>query len=162
MRGAPSRASRIAATVNAASPPLKSIAPRPYRRSPWITPANGSTVHSARSTPTTSSWPASSSGLRPSGAVAGRRAIRCALPAVGVGTISTWKPSGSRRVRSNSATSASLPGGLEVLIRTRSWRSVTTSLLWACAGWALADERCDGDRECCEPVTTMHDASLDP
>ena len=51
----------------------------------------------------------------------------CALPGVGVGTISTSKPSGSSRVRSSSATCASLPGGLDVLARISSWSSATTS-----------------------------------
>ena len=64
-------------------------------------------------------------------------------------------------MRSNSATSASLPGGLEVLTRTRSCSSVTTSLFWARAASAPPASDDDGDRECCEPATTMHDASLE-
>jgi hypothetical protein len=44
----------IAATVNAARPPLKSSDPRPSRKSPLVAPPKGSKVHSSGSTPTVS------------------------------------------------------------------------------------------------------------
>ena len=91
-----------------------------------ITPANGSTVQRSRSTPTTSSWPASRSGFSV-GFWARRRARKWALPGAGVGTISTSKPSGASRVFSSSAICASLPGGLDVLTRISSCSSATTS-----------------------------------
>ncbi len=108
------RAIRDAATVNAASPPLKSMAPRPKMSPPRTRPANGSTVHRSGSTPTTSSWPASSSGLAV-GFAARRRAMKCALPGVGVGMISVSNPSGRSRACSSSAICCSLPGGFDVL-----------------------------------------------
>ena len=49
------------------------------------------------------------------------------LPGVGVGMISTSKPSGPSRAVSSSAISASLPGGLDVLARMSSCSSATTS-----------------------------------
>src|SRR4051794_34696243 len=76
------RAIRDAATVKAARPPLKSIAPRPQMSPPRTSPANGSTDHRSRSTPTTSSWPASSSGLAV-GLAARRRAMKWAAAAAG-------------------------------------------------------------------------------
>ena len=97
-----------------------------------MVPPKGSKVHSSGSTPTVSAWPASRIGFSV-GLAARSRAIRCALPAAGVWTISTSKPSGRSRAASSSATCASLPGGLLVLTRTRSRSSVTTSLSCACA-----------------------------
>ena len=95
-------------------------------RPPLIRPANGSTVQRSRSTPTTSSWPASRSGFSV-GFAARRRAMKWALPAVGVGTISVSKPSGASRAFSNSAICASLPGGLDVLVWISCCSSATTS-----------------------------------
>ena len=53
--------------------------------------------------------------------------MKCALPGVGVGTISVSKPSGASRARSSSATCRSLPGGLEVLVRISCCSRSTTS-----------------------------------
>ena len=53
--------------------------------------------------------------------------MKCALPGVGVGTISVSKPSGASRARSSSAICCSLPGGLEVLVRISCCSRSTTS-----------------------------------
>ena len=72
------------------------------------------------------------------GCAAFRRATKWALFGVGVWMTSIWKPSGSSLERSSSATAASLPGGLDVLIRTSSRSSPITSLS-APGSCALAD-----------------------
>ena len=76
-----SRARFCMATTAAASIPLSSIAPRPYRYPPRTSPANGSTLQCSRSTPTTSMWPMTTTGrLLPFPLM---RATSAARPAVG-------------------------------------------------------------------------------
>ena len=119
--GTPFSARRSAAMANTASPPLKSIAPRPYTWPSLITPANGSSDHFSRSTPTTSACAASNSGrLLPSPL---SRAMKCTFPESGVGMISTEKPAALNRTASKSASACVLPGGLLVFTRMSSLSS---------------------------------------
>ena len=128
-------ASIMTARANTAIPPLKSMAPRPKTLPSRTIPANGSTLHFSRSTPTTSACAARRIGLRLPSPF--NRAKSAAFPASGVGTISVWKPSAENFGPRKSAIRCSCPGGLLVSMRIRSASSWAVGSTPGCAG-ALA------------------------
>ena len=114
------RFSAMNAAKFAASIPLSSIAPRPYRYPSLIAAANGSTVHFDLSTATTSMCATSSSAFEGSAiAVLRSRATTALRPGV-MSRISGVIPSFSKTPAMYFAAVCSFPGGFVVLIRIRS------------------------------------------
>ena len=104
-------ASRRIATAVAASAPLSSIVPRPYRYPSRSTGWNGGEVHFAASAPTTSMWPMTSTA-RLVGLAARSRATKLARPSPG-SRMRVSIPGTPRRNPSRCfATRISLPGGI--------------------------------------------------
>src|SRR6266850_7956418 len=105
----------FAASSIAATPAFMSDDPRPYSRSPCVSPANGSCVHALEPSGTTSRWP-----VRHSGAFEGdppARAITLVRDSA-YSWYSTRKPHCSRSAPACRAQSRSRPGGLTVSKRS--------------------------------------------
>src|SRR5882672_7676640 len=105
----------LEASSIAATPAFMSDDPRPYSRSPCVSPANGSRVHALEPSGTTSRWP-----VRHSGAFEGdppARAITL-VRASAYSWYSTRKPHCSRSAPACRAQSRSRPGGLTVSKRS--------------------------------------------
>src|SRR6266446_473423 len=105
----------LEASSIAATPAFMSDDPRPYSRSPCVSPANGSRVHALTPSGTTSRWP-----VRQSGAFEGdppARAITL-VRASAYSWYSTRKPHCSRSAPACRAQSRSRPGGLTVAKRS--------------------------------------------
>src|SRR5882762_7000013 len=105
----------LEASSIAATPAFMSDDPRPYSRSPCVSPANGSCVHALEPSGTTSRWP-----VRHSGAFEGdppARAITL-VRASAYSWYSTRKPHCSRSAPACRAQSRSRPGGLTVSKRS--------------------------------------------
>src|SRR6267143_132361 len=105
----------LEASSIAATPAFMSDDPRPYSRSPCVSPANGSRVHALEPSGTTSRWP-----VRHRGAFAGdppARAITL-VRASAYSWYSTRKPQSVSSAPACRAQSRSRPGGLTVSKRS--------------------------------------------
>src|SRR5882724_5605803 len=116
----------------AASIPLSSMAPRPYRYPSLITPPNGSTVHLDLSTATTSMCATKSSALAGLATAALRSLATTALRPGVSSRISAVIPSFSSIPAIYFAATCSFPGGFVVLTRIRSASQ-------PCASFATSD-----------------------
>src|ERR1700688_1333181 len=98
-----------------------------------MTAANGSTVHLDRSTPTTSMWATSNNAFEGSATAELFKRATSALRPGARSSISDWMPSFSRICARYLAMACSLPGGLVVLVRTRSisqpWASLASAVV---------------------------------